>query len=117
MRISDWSSDVCSSDLGTAIGLAASDAWVKERDPVKIGTTHIHHHGRISIAPSAYPSPQTHICHPERSAGSASSPGKAAPSLRSGRPGRRRMNQLMTPSTGCSDLGRTTRKKREGQYE
>src|SRR3546814_9762641 len=80
MRISDWSSDVCSSDLGTAIGLAASDAWVKERDPVQIGTTHIHHHGRISIAPSAYPSPQTHICHPERSEGSASLPGKAAPS-------------------------------------
>src|SRR3546814_1702281 len=78
MRISDWSSDVCSSDLGTAIGLAASDAWVKERDPVQIGTTHIHHHGRISIAPSAYPSPQTHICHPERSEGSASLPGKAA---------------------------------------
>src|SRR3546814_282855 len=68
-----------SRDPGTAIGLAASDAWVKERDPVQIGTTHIHHHGRISIAPSAYPSPPTHNRHPKRTKGTASLQGTAAP--------------------------------------
>src|SRR3546814_17472385 len=73
-----------SRDPGTAIGLAASDAWVKERDPVQIGTTHIHHHGRLSIAPSAYPSPQKHLLHPEPREGSASLPGKEAASLPSG---------------------------------
>src|SRR3546814_7980582 len=37
MRISEWSSDVCSSDLHRALG-AKAEAW---RDIIKIGRTHL----------------------------------------------------------------------------